>query len=468
MSGYFGAEHADVMAVSAGYPKFEGSCMFGFSSKTEVIKANAAPVGAAEVILCVFDEKRRLLHHFLSHTEPVSGEDSFRFLNDPSMAFENNVVCEAIATNQPASVGLVYGDGCRKCLHVLPYEHKRRKWRYACLQISRREDGSRDTEHEGNCALAPERCAMMLVDANQTIRTAGSQIPQAFGFTSRTLVGMSLSDLFSPIDTEVISSCSANTNEPILSCVFYCLDGSKRDVEIRKYSAPDHLMLYIISDMTPQKSTEDMSQVTMRERRRIGQDLHDSIGQLLTGISLLSRSLANSLKRIGNAGEEDAFQISSLADEASNQIRQISRGLMPSEIVKKGLFDSLRELARNTSASCGLHCVTRIDEAVSFADGAVETHLYRIAQEAVNNSVRHAGASRIDIVVAQEHGIPRLEVIDDGTWKGLTENISGMGMKTMEYRAIAIGGHLKVGARPQGGSQVRCVLESDEIMVIEA
>ena len=167
---------------------------------------------------------------------------------------------------------------------------------------------------------------------------------------------------------------------------------------------------------------EEASQVGIRERRRIGQDLHDSIGQLLTGISLLSRSLANRLLRDGHAGEADAGQISELADTASNQIRQISRGLMPTEVVQKGLFESLRELARTTSETSGIHCEARIDESVAFADSAVETHLFRIAQEAVTNSIRHAGASRIGIRLALANGMPRMEVDDNGTWKESRNN----------------------------------------------
>lgn len=441
--------------------------MFRFKSKVERKVATAPPAGVDEVVLCVFDYKRRLLHHFDSNNDSESGTQFFRFLNNPDRSFEHSVLSEAVDTHRPASLTLVYADGYRKCLHVLPYEKKKGKWRYVCLQIGHRENDSLN-EAAGMCVMAPDRFCLLLVDSTNSVLSTGSIVPKAFGYTSTNLIGMNLSDLFSGIDLEVISSCSADTNEAILSCVFYCLDGSRRDVEIRKYSTPDHAVLYAVSDMTPPQLTEEITQITTRERRRIGQDLHDSIGQMLTGISLLSRSLANSLKRIGNTGELDASQISALADDASNQIRQISRGLMPSEIVQKGLFASLRDLARSTTSSCGVLCVARLDESIEFADGAVETHLYRIAQEAVNNSVRHAGATRIDVIVATENGVSRMEIIDDGTWKELPDNTSGIGMKTMEYRASAIGAHLKAGARPQGGSRVVCVLEAEDLMMVKA
>jgi two-component system sensor kinase FixL len=157
-----------------------------------------------------------------------------------------------------------------------------------------------------------------------------------------------------------------------------------------------------------------------------------------------------------------------LADEASNQIRQISRGLMPSEIVNQGLFESLRELARITKAACGIACQARLDESLKFPDAAVETHLYRIAQEAVNNSVRHAQASQIDIIVSEMNGLTQLEVVDDGSWEEPDETILGIGMRTMEYRASAIGGQLHVGAMKQGGTRMVCRLEIDESLATRA
>lgn len=438
--------------------------MFGLSKTIDEKEGGPPPEGIAEIIFCVFDEKHRLHHLFRSADDRLPGTANFRFLNDPEKAFDNDVVREAVATRKPASVSLAYGGNFQKCLYVLPYERKRGKWRFACLQLCKESAGQNEADASRMCPLSENRFFLLLADDHHHIRSVSSRIPEDFGYSPENLTGMNLSDMFSPVDLEVIGSCSADTNESILSCVCFCLDGSRRDVVVKKYSAPDHCTLFAVCDVTPRQFTEDLSQIATRERRRIGQDLHDSIGQLLTGISLLSRSLANGLKRQGHSGDLDAAQISALADDASNQIRKISRGLMPSEIVDKGLFDSLRELARTTTNSCGLLCVARLDEDVEFIDGAVETHLYRIAQEAVNNSVRHADASRIDIVVTQVNDLPCLEVIDNGTWKEAAADLHGIGMKTMEYRASAIGAHLKAGSHEQGGTRVVCLLEAEDLM----
>ena len=141
---------------------------------------------------------------------------------------------------------------------------------------------------------------------------------------------------------------------------------------------------------------------------------------------------------------------------------------MPSDIVQSGLFPSLRNLARITTESCGLHCAVELDETVEFADSAVETHLFRIAQESVNNAIRHANATRIDILVSQVNGMPQLEINDNGQWKEMQENSGGIGLKTMQYRATAICGQLNVGPSGNGGTTVVCRLEMEDLFETRA
>jgi PAS domain S-box-containing protein len=380
---------------------------------------------------------------------------------------DNPLLNDAFKTRTSVSMALSYEKG-RKYIYILPCEIKRGKWSFACLQVTTAPPDPDTAEDSGGCALAEERVCLLLVDSQHAIRSVSSRIPESFGYAAENLTGMHLQDLFTPSDFEVLQACSADTGESIMSCKFFGLGGSKRDVELKKFSAPDKYMLYGICDVSPRQRKEEFAEVTARERRRIGQDLHDSIGQTLTGMSLLSRSLSNALRRDGHAGSADASQISGLADEASNQIRQISRGLMPSEIVRYGLCASLRELARMTTDSCGILCEARLDESLKFPDVAVETHLYRISQEAVNNAVRHSGANRIDIIISEINGLQQLQVIDDGRWVEPESDVVGIGLKTMEYRASAVGGRLHIGTSPQGGTQVSCQLETDDSLATKA
>lgn len=422
-----------------------------------------SPAGVTELVFCVVDEKQRVRYRFQAGLSDLpAGEDVFPFLEGSVRTVENPLLNDAFKTRSSVTLTLSYGEGRKKHIHILPYERKRGKWCFACFQVTTATPDPDSARQPDVCALEEDRLCLVLVDSHQTICSVDSRIPEAFGYAAGNLVGMHLQDLFSVSDFGVLQACSADTNESITSCIFFCMDGSKQDVELKKFSMPDQYTLYGICDISPHQHLEEFAEVTARERRRIGQELHDSIGQTLTGMSLLSHSLSNALRRDGYGGSGDAAQISGLADEASNQIRQISRGLMPSEIVRHGLYVSLRELARATTGSCGIICETRLDETLDFPDVAVETHLYRITQEAVNNAVRHAVASRIDIVVSESNGMVQLEVIDNGRWREPEDAAVGIGMKTMEYRASAIGGLLHVGSGSQGGTRVSCRIEQDE------
>jgi signal transduction histidine kinase len=436
--------------------------MFGKKTVEKVQDTASLPNGIAEIILCIFDDNRKLKLHYRSVRPAAMETDGFKLLNNPKTAFEHILLRDAVSSRKSVSVS--FNAGSQRAMHfyVLPYERKRGTFRYACLQVVAESPDPERPVPACVVALRESRVCLLLADAQKTILTASAVVPDAFGYSSEKLAGLNLSDLFGAADLAMIYSCSPDTNESVLSCVFECQNGSKRDVEVKKYTATDGCMLYAVYDVTRAQLNEEITSVATHERRRIGQDLHDSVGQVLTGISLLGRSLANALKRVGNAAHEDAAQISDLADDASNQIRQISRGLMPSDIVHRGLHASLRDLARMTTASCGLQCDAMIDDTIVFSDGAIETHLFRIAQEAVNNAVRHSGGSHIYITVSEENGLPLLEIRDNGHWRNIMENEGGIGMKTMQYRASAINGQLNIGQVPGGGTRVACRLEADD------
>lgn len=436
--------------------------MFGKTYNKKTIPI--APAGVSELLLCVIDAKRKVRYRFQGGSQDPKNGTLFQLIEGTSRTVDHPLLNDAFHSRTSVSLSLSYGAGLKKYIYILPYEKKRGKWLYTYIQVATNPPDPDAVEDPAVCALAENRVCFVLTDSNQAIRSVSSCVPESFGYAAEHLAGMHLQDLFNTSDYKVLQGCDVDTGESVKNCKFFCLDGSRRDVELKKFSLPDKFMLYGICDVSPHSRGEELVEVAARERQRIGQDLHDSIGQTLTGISLLSQSLSNTLMRDGYQGSGDASQISGLADEASNQIRQISRGLMPSEIVRHGLCASLRELARVTTTSCGIMCEVRLDEAIRFPDVAVEMHLYRIAQEAINNSVRHAAASQIDIVVSSENGMSQLEVVDNGRWVEPEANVIGIGLKTMEYRASAVGGQLHIGTSPQGGTRVTCRLDLDESM----
>lgn len=434
--------------------------MLGISHKAKAKKKDSATatasVGGTEFNVCVLDERKATRHLFRMGSVTIDQAQILEgILNSDSLR-------AAETRHMPSTAVSMCGGGERNCLYVLPYEHKPDEWHYACVQVLVHQPSPNDVLDLSISELVKGQVCFFLVDSCNIVRAANPRIDGPFVAASSALMGAEFSEFFSENDLRRVLLSPADTGISIDDCVFHCLDGSRRDVAIKKFSLPNSFVLYVFFDVSPPKVTTEFEGEGVRERRRIGQDLHDSVGQLMTGMSLLSRSLANRLMNEGNPATSDADQISSLADEASDQIRSISRGLMPSEIVQCGLFDSLHELARTTTESCGIACAAQIDESVVFGDGAVETHLYRIAQEAVNNAVRHANARAIQIIVSREEEVPNLTVLDNGTWKIPSDDLNGIGLKSMAYRAGAIGARLTVGASDTGGTQMVCLMEMEE------
>lgn len=427
--------------------------------KRREIEGGAPPNGVSAFFCSVFDEHRRVVRSFCSVHPDSPPPDRFRILGGTDHSIEQSLLRESMTLNQSLSSVVSFAEGWRVIIHVLPYEFRRGRFRYVVFQSVSRGIGAGEARAR---AWAEDQACFFLTNRQGEVCSFSSRMPELFGFSSARMQGMKLSDLFSSNTLKSIKESLGDLMEPMEGVVFHGPNGKRRNVVLRLFKASDQHTVYALHDITPRKSKAESAGIGDRERRRIGQDLHDSIGQLFTAISLLSRSLANRLRLSDNEHCCDAEQISELADEASNQIRQISRGLMPSQIVQDGLAASLRELARITSASCGVQCEACLEEGVVFADGAVESHLYRIAQEAVNNAVRHAGAKHIEIRISTEQGLQQLSVSDDGSWKVPSDDLSGIGLKNMEYRASAIGAHLRVDGCIERGTQVRCRLSRDE------
>jgi two-component system, LuxR family, sensor kinase FixL len=193
------------------------------------------------------------------------------------------------------------------------------------------------------------------------------------------------------------------------------------------------------------------------EQRRIGQEMHDGLGQELTGLALSARALANRAARERDAIADDLDQLAALATSCIQDARLIVQGLSPLTDTDGNLDTALTMLAQRSSLSGTPVRFHARHEAPLRLDLKVRNHLYRIAQEAVQNALKHAGASGIDIELSSREGSVRLAILDDG--RGLpaeTPADVGLGMRTMRFRSSAIGGRLQVGKRAGGGNAVIC------------
>lgn len=193
------------------------------------------------------------------------------------------------------------------------------------------------------------------------------------------------------------------------------------------------------------------------ERRRIGQDLHDGLGQHLTGVAFLSKALQQRLASKSLAEAGDATRIAALVTESIGQTRALAKGLSPVGLEDGGLISALSQLASSTSSVFGIDCMVDCADEIEIPDLAVATHLYRIAQEAVNNAVRHGKAQHIVIRLAALQQQVRLSIDDNGSGMPSRVDNGGMGLQIMHFRARMIGGNLEVLGRGAGGTCVSCV-----------
>ena len=220
----------------------------------------------------------------------------------------------------------------------------------------------------------------------------------------------------------------------------------------------------IVRDISNQRRLEqEVLRISDHERRRIGQDLHDGLGQMLTGIGLMSRSLKKMLENENSKGAEQAAEITRLIRKADEYAKNLSRGLLPVDFEVRGLVTSLERLAANAERLFGITCHFAEDNPPAFHDTTVNEHLFRIAQEAISNAVKHGMAGEVTLELFATPEFACLRVVDDG--KGFPADWyerKGSGMDIMQFRAQLIGANLDIRNREEGGAELSCILPRTE------
>ena len=240
-------------------------------------------------------------------------------------------------------------------------------------------------------------------------------------------------------------------------------DGSTFPIDLsvsRFHDGTQDLFTGVIRDLSERKALlHELLMIANERQREIGQDLHDSVGQKLTGLAMLAGSLAESLKEHSPEDVKAASRIATGIGNALQQIRKLSKGLLPVEVDAEGLRAALAELAETTAHDSGVKCVFDCDGPVPVENNESATHLYRIAQEAVTNALKHGAPRKVTISLAGDDTRIILSIRDDG--KGISSGDSqatGLGLKTMQYRAALIGAHLSIAPVKGRGTLVTCHL----------
>jgi PAS domain S-box-containing protein len=210
--------------------------------------------------------------------------------------------------------------------------------------------------------------------------------------------------------------------------------------------------------MLQRKIVED----SLRRQRRIGEELHDGVQQDLIGLGFLAQRLTEALQQTCDSNHRLAARLSQGLSEANQKVRALARGLVPVPVDANGLMVALRQLIENVEATSELACTFDCPDPVAVQDDQIATHLFRIAQEAVTNTVKHARATRLCVSLKKTAGNIELEIRDDGV--GIDENAkatSGLGLRIIENRCELIAADLRIGVARSGGTVVACKLRAE-------
>lgn len=327
----------------------------------------------------------------------------------------------------------------------------------------------RENLHLQGHIIATIREGVMLLDRTGRVLLANPAMHSLFGYPPESLVGREFRELaarpgaaFDRLLGRVLQDLDAgeapqaelegrraNGDPLVTTCIFAAINirGERRIVAV-------------LSDITERKRLErEVLQVATREQQRIGSDLHDGLGQQLTGIALLLKGLVPRLARARPAElRGDVEQIVSLVNDAIDSTRSLARGLSPVPAAHDGLPLALEALGTQIVERHGVNVVVdnALPEGQGFDDNTA-THLYRIAQEALGNALRHGQPTCVTVQLRAEGGQIELAVTDDGSgFDRRAVQSMGLGLKIMRFRAQMIGGDLAVESTTGVGTTIRC------------
>jgi signal transduction histidine kinase/FixJ family two-component response regulator len=295
------------------------------------------------------------------------------------------------------------------------------------------------------------------LDGSGSIIEAEGQKLEGYGMTPATMVGHSFAQLYPQLKPAISEALRGGAVNAVLTARH---EGQEWFADFFLFFDREfgRGALFFGIDITQRKLIErELLRVSDAEKNRIGSDLHDGLGQYLTGISCLSAALRDKLTMHKRGEAEEAATISTLVQEAIAQTRALARGLCPVQLETSGLESAIEDLTNQVQRLHGVECSFFPSGPVSTCDTAFALHLYRIAQEATNNAVKHSSAKRITVTLDFAKDNKSLVIEDDGIgFDPETEHGLSTGLHLMPYRAAMIGGTLTVTSQPNAGTRVEC------------
>ncbi len=333
----------------------------------------------------------------------------------------------------------------------------------------RAETALRDREARLAAILNTATDAIITINHKGIIQSVNAAAERLFGYTAAETIGQNVQMLMpSPYREQhdrYLERYLQSGKQHIMG-IGREVEGQRKDGSIfpmeLALSEVGHLKLFtgFVRDISRRKELErEVVEVASQEQRRIGQDLHDSVSQELTALSMIAGGLVEAL-------QSDPAQASRLAarlvvglQRSQQELRAVMRGLLPVSVDAEGLMAALSDLAQRTQQEGKVRCGFDCPNPILVADNLVATQLYLIAQEAARNAVKHARCTNISISVRADHCL-RLRVQDDGIGltSRMTEDHGGLGLRVMRNRAAIIGATLTIEPAKPAGTVVTCAL----------
>ena len=241
-----------------------------------------------------------------------------------------------------------------------------------------------------------------------------------------------------------------------------------RGITLRLEASVEQKSKDLIKEMSERGRLErEIIDLSERQQRRFGQELHDVVCQELTGVAIASHMLVKKLLAAKHEETTHAQELAYMADHALETTRSVARGFFTAGFDGAGLAEALREAARRVESQSRMTCVVRWQDDLIITNEDIVINLFRIAQEAIHNAVKHAGASRIAVSLQSEDKMLQLVIEDDG--KGMPpakERGKGLGLSIMAYRAGLIGAEFKTEHPAHGGTRVVCLVPMDKLQSV--
>ena len=297
---------------------------------------------------------------------------------------------------------------------------------------------------------------IITIDEYGQIMSFNHSASRIFGYNDQEIIGTNIKNLIAdPHGKDPIKHLDQYQSKKIVGYRRE-LNGKRKDnsvfpmeLSVSEVEWKDNnIFTVVVNDISERRQLEqEILRISEEERRSLGQDLHDGLGQMLTGIHLISKNLAQKLEANKLTGYKEIQEITEMVKEADEYAKALARGLVHVEFKKEGLSAALNQLSVQVEKLFDISCSVNIGDEVNVSNEMQGMHLYRIAQESISNAVKHGKANNIEIDLRKKKDSLQLSVKDDGIGFDKSQqekSDSGMGIHIMQYRTNILSGRLEI------------------------